>query len=79
MSSPSNVEDANGGQHQTNKTKEATSSESSKGQGSPCFSCGDSCSKCPECQQTCCFDNKNPEAIVTTGLYIVPGFDSWQH
>ena len=49
-----------------NKTKE-TSSESSKGQGSPCSSCGDSCSKCPEC---CCYDNKNPEAIITTGKII---------
>ena len=52
---------------------ESISASSKGGQGSPCSSCGDSCSKCRECP-ACCYDNKNPEAIVafsSTGTDIL--------
>ena len=57
--------------HQAAKTKETTSSESSKDiQGSPCSSCGDSCSKCPDCCSYNAENKNNPEAIIssTTGM-----------
>ena len=53
--------------HQAAKTKETTSSESSKDiQGSPCSSCGDSCSKCPDCCSYNAENKNNPEAIITS-------------
>ena len=65
---PSLTDPSKGGDNNASASGKDSSSVSSKEQlgESPCSSCEESCSKCPDCPACCCFDSKNPEAIVAS-------------